>query len=63
MTKLDDAIRALCALRQEQDPVGYPYFIGTLMPHVIIIDDPEPHSGTVTAEGRTATVIDDLEPK
>jgi hypothetical protein len=63
MTKLDDAIRALCALRQEQDPVGYIEFLASLFPRVTMTDAVltyrdlgEPHSGTVTAEGRTFDV-------
>lgn len=71
--ELDDAIDALCALRQALDPAGYAAFVERLYPWTDVLKAPtygevvrtvrdmmsEPHSGTVTAEGRTSTVIDE----
>ena len=57
---IDDAIRALCELRFAQDPENYERFVCELMPRMsgeyTFRDLHEPHSGIVSAEGRTATV-------
>ena len=71
--ELDDAIEALCAMRQSLDPGSYAEFAAKLYPWNEVLKSPkygdvvrtirdltsEPHGGTVTADGRTSAVVVD----